>query len=133
MADMLNNHVLLTSDEVAALLQPHMHHKSALDWLANDRRKDPAILFVVLQGEPYYRESDVVDFISHVLNPSAHFIRVNNHLNTERRELRNRRRHGDRRGNESIELQPGIERRRQDLPDRRQCSNRRDQASHNFW
>jgi len=135
MSDPLNNHVLLTADEVAALLQPFMRKKSALDWLANDRLKNPAIPFFVLQDEPYYRESDVINFVRNVLKPSAHFVHVHNHLIAERREPSDRRRHGDRRRKEAIFLQPGIERRRWDQPDRRQQGNssRRAQSTPYFW
>ncbi|MDO8892510.1 MAG: hypothetical protein Q7V00_11735 [Sulfurimicrobium sp.] len=136
MSDPLNNHVLLTADEVAALLQPFMRNKSALDWLANDRLRTPAIPFFVLQEEIYYRESDVIDFVRHVLSPSAHFVHVHNHLIPERREPSDRRsRHGDRRRKEAIALQPGIERRRWGQPDRRLQGdlNRRAQVTPYFW
>ena len=123
MGEFLNNNVFLNADEAAALLQPHMRNKSALDWLANDRRKDPAIPFVILQGEPCYREADVVNFVLHVLNPSARFVYLHNQLNTERRGSSDRRRHGERRGKEAIQLRPGIERRRQSQPDRRLRGN----------
>ncbi len=135
MSDPHNNHVLLTADEVAALLQPLMRNKSALVWLANDRLGTPSIPFFVLQEETFYRESDVIDFVRHVLSPSAHFVHVHNHLIAERREPSDRRRHVDRRRREAIALQPGIERRRGGLPDRRQQgnSNRRARVTPYFW
>jgi hypothetical protein len=129
--DDTSNHILLTEEETAALLQPHAHNKSIRAWLAKDRQQDPVIPFVLLQGEPYYRESDVVDFIIHALDPSARFVRVHNHLATEHRESSHRRRHADRRRGEAIQLQPGIERRRRDAMDRRLRGdvNRRSQAT----
>jgi hypothetical protein len=130
MGNTIKNHTFLTMGEAAALLQPHIHSKFARDWLAYDRLKDPVLPFVIFHGEPYYRKLDVANFVVHVLNPSARFVRIHNHLVTESRKSSDRRRLDDRRRKEAIQLQPGIERRQRDQPDRRLRgdSNRRTQA-----
>lgn len=105
------DHSLLTEQQAAALLQPYLHDKSAMDWLANDRQLDPVIPFMQLQGEPCYREGDLIFFITHMLDPKARFVRVNNWLYTDHRNLSERRRNGERRKSKAIHLQQGIERR----------------------
>lgn len=114
-----NDQILLTEYEAALLLQPHMQNKSALDWLVNDRQNDSVLPYLVSQGKHCYRESDVVFFILHALNPSARFVRVHNHLVTQSRKLSDRRWQGGCRRKEAIQLRPGIERRRSEHPDRR--------------
>ena len=118
-----DDHILLTEQEAAALLQPHMHNKSAVHWLKNDRIHEPAIPFHLLQEQPYYLELDVLAFISRVLNPAARFVRVDNHVRTDNRKTSDRREHIDRRLNVKIVLAPGIERRRPGRDDRRSISN----------
>lgn len=113
------DHTLLTEQEAAALLQPYVHNKSAMDWLANDRQRDPVIPFILLQGEPCYREGDLTFFIAHTLDAKVHFVRVNNQLHADHRSLSDRRRNGERRKSEAIHLRQGIERRRWGNLDRR--------------
>lgn len=105
------DHILLTDQEAATLLQPHMHNKSALHWLANDRLHEPAVPFYILQGQPFYREKDLISFIIRALNPTAHFIRIGNHLYNDNRGKPDRRKRIDRRINAEIALSPAVERR----------------------
>lgn len=114
-----SDHTLLTEQEAAALLQPYIHNKSAMDWLAHDRLRGPAIPFILLQGDPYYRESDLVFIITRMLDSEARFVRVNHRLYADHRNLSERRRDGKRRKREMIYLRQGIERRRWGDPDRR--------------
>ena len=114
-----NGQILLTEYETALLLQPHIKNKSALDWLINDRQQDAILPYVISMGEPCYREADVVLFIRQALNPSARFVRVDNHLVTDTRKSSDRRLQGGSRRIEATHLSPGIERRRRDHPDRR--------------
>lgn len=118
-AIMNDNHILLTEQEAAAILQPHMRNKSALHWLENDRLHEPAIPFHFLQGQPYYLELDLLAFITRVLNPAARFVRIDNQLRTDNRSMSDRRKHADRRVNVAIVLSHGIERRRPGHADRR--------------
>lgn len=113
-----SDHTLLTEQEAAALLQPFVHNKSAMDWLAHDRQHDPVIPFILLQGDPYYREGDLIFFITRMLDSKARFVRVDNQLRAERRNLSDRRRR-ERRRHAATYLQQGIERRRRADPDRR--------------
>lgn len=126
-----SDHTLLTEQEAAALLHHYLRNKSALDWLANDRQRDPVVPFMLLQGEPYYREGDLIFFITHMLDPKARFVRVNNRLYADHRNLSERRRHAERRKPEAIHLQQGIERRRWRTQDRRLSGglNRRTQPA----
>lgn len=114
-----SGHILLTEQEAAALLQPYVHNRSALDWLAHDRQRDPVIPFILLQGDPYYRAGDLIFFITRMLDSKARFVRIDNQLHAERRNLSERRRNGERRKCEVIYLRQGIERRRRAEPDRR--------------
>lgn len=118
------DHILLTEQEAAAILQPHMRNKSALHWLENDRLHEPAIPFHFLQRQPYYLELDLLAFITRVLNPAARFVRIGNHLRTDNRSMSDRRKHADRRMNVEIVLSHGIERRHPGHPDRRSGSGR---------
>lgn len=111
--------ILLNEQEAVAVLQPHMHHKSALHWLQNDRLYNPSIPFHMLQGQPYYLEQDLLAFVSRMLNPGARFVRTGNHLYMEKRSTSDRRKFVDRRMNAEIVLSPGVERRRPDRLDRR--------------
>lgn len=114
-----SDHILLTEGRAAVILQPHMRNKSAAHWLENDRRYDPVIPFHYLQGQPYYLESDLVNFITKALNPAARFVRVRSQLLTDIRQVSERRRHSDRRISEGIVLSHLIERRDTDHFDRR--------------
>lgn len=126
--DDTSDHILLTEQEAAALLQPYVHNKSALDWLANDRLRDPVIPFILLQGDSYYRESDLIFIISRMLDSKARFVRVNNRLYADHRNVPERR-SDERRKREIIFLRLGIERRQDDRFDRRlSASNRRTHA-----
>ena len=126
-----SDHTLLTEQEAAALLHPYLHNKSAMDWLANDRQLDPVIPFMLLQGEPYYREGDLIFFITHMLDSKARFVRVNNRLYADHRNLSERRRSVERRKHKAIHLRQGIERRRWGGLDRRLVGvfNRRTQLA----
>lgn len=119
MNGMSNDQVLLTEAEAAILLQPHMQNKSARDWLANTRQNDYVLPYLILQGEPYYRQSEVLSFIFHALDSSARFVRVHNQLVNESRKSSDRRWQSHDRRIEAIHLRPGIERRRLYQPDRR--------------
>lgn len=110
---------LLSEEEAVALLQPHLHNQSLASWLARDRQRDPVIHFVLIEGQPFYQEEDVVNFIKRLLAPSASFVHVHDHLINERRSKTDRRRQVDRRHAEWIRLQPGIERRHWGELDRR--------------
>lgn len=124
-----SDHTLLTEQEAAALLQPYVHNKSAMAWLAHDRQSDPVIPFMLLQGEPYYREGDLIFFVTHTLDPKARFIRVHNQLNIDHRNLSDRRGRSERRQHAMIHLQQGIERRRRDSRRMRGESARRSQPA----
>lgn len=87
-----SDHILLTEGRAAVILQPHMRNKSGAHWLENDRRYDPVIPFHCLQGQPYYLESDLVNFIIKALNPAARFVRVRSQLLTDIRQVSERRR-----------------------------------------
>ena len=104
--------LLLTELEAAAFLQPHMPSKSVKTWLAHDRQSDPIIPFFLIQGQPCYLESDLENFVTHTLKTSARFIRLNNRLYPERRNLQDRRRHGNHRPLGGDDSQHGIKRRR---------------------
>ena len=67
-----SDHILLTEERAAVILQPHMRNKSAAHWLENDRRYDPVIPFHYLQGQPYYLESDLVNIITKALNAASY-------------------------------------------------------------
>lgn len=116
------DHILLSEQEAAAILQPHMRNKSALHWLENDRLHEPAIPFHFLQGQPYYLDLDLLAFITRVLNPEARFIRIDNHLRTDNRNKSDRRKNADRRMNAEIVLSHGIERRHPGNAERRSSS-----------
>jgi diguanylate cyclase (GGDEF)-like protein/PAS domain S-box-containing protein len=88
------DHLLLTEQEAAAFLQPHMPNKNVNTWLSHDRQSDPIIPFFLVQGQPCYLETDLEKFVSHTLKTSARFIRLNNRLHPERRNLQERRRIG---------------------------------------
>ena len=111
----MDNHLfdqmLLTEQDAAALLQPHMGNKSALDWLAFDRRLNPAIPFLRRNNEIYYPAADVVAFITRLMNPSARFVRMGQRLITEQRRLSDRRQRLERRHMSAAELKNGAERR----------------------
>lgn len=111
--------ILLNEQEAVAVLQPHMHNKSALHWLQNDRLYNPAIPFHMLQGQPYYLEQDLLAFVTRMLNPGARFVRTGNHLYMEKRGTSDRRKYHDRRMNAEIALSPGVDRRRPGQLDRR--------------
>ena len=112
-------HVLLTEEEAAAILQPHMRNKSAAHWLENDRQYDPVIKFHYLQGQPYYLETNLVTFITKALNPAARFVRVRNQLLTDVRQVSERRRRRNRRMSAGVILSHLLERRDTDHFDRR--------------
>jgi len=83
-----------------------------MDWLANDRQLDPVIPFMLLQEEPCYREGDLTFFIAHTLDTKVLFVRVNNQLYADHRNLSERCRNVERRKSEAIHFRQGIERRR---------------------
>ena len=103
-----SDHLLLTEQEAAEFLQPHMPNKSVKIWLAYDRQSDPIIPFLLVQGQPCYLESDLERFVTHTLKTSARFIRLNKRLRPDRRNLHERRRNGG----QGADLQHGIKRRR---------------------
>ena len=111
----MDNHlfdqILLTEQDAAALLQPHMRNKNALDWLAYDRRLNPAIPFLRRNNEIYYPAVDVVAFITRLMNPSARFVRMGQRLIPEQRRLPDRRQQVERRHMDTAELEEGAERR----------------------
>jgi hypothetical protein len=86
-----SDHSLLTEQEAADFLQPHMPSKSVKVWLAYDRQSDPIVPFVIVQGQPCYLESDLKNFVTRTLNTSARFVRLNNRLYPERRISQSRR------------------------------------------
>jgi diguanylate cyclase (GGDEF)-like protein/PAS domain S-box-containing protein len=105
---------LLNEQEAAAFLQPHMPSKSVKAWLAHDRQHDPIIPFFLVEGQPYFLESDLQNFVTRTLNTSARFVRINNRLYPERRNSLDRRRHVDHRTLAGGASQFGIKRRRKD-------------------
>ncbi|MGA8862414.1 MAG: EAL domain-containing protein [Gallionella sp.] len=107
-------HPLLSEQEAAAFLQPYMPGKSAAAWLAHDRQRDPIVSYYMVQGRPYYRESDLQNFVTRTLNTSARFVRLNNRLVKERRNRVERRRVGDLGLKAGGALKHGIKRRRRD-------------------
>lgn len=112
-------HNLLSEEEAADFLQPHMPNKSVKAWLAHDRQRDPIISFFMVQGHPYYLESDLEKFVIRTLNTSARFVRLNNRLCPERRNSQERRRSGNHGQMAGRALKPGIKRRRRDDADPR--------------
>jgi len=108
----ISDHLLLTEQEAVAFLQPHMPSKTVNTWLAHDRQSDPIIPFFLVQGKPCYLESDLEKFVSHTLKTSARFIRLNNRLHPERRNLQERRRLGNNKTSDAGISQYGIKRRR---------------------
>jgi predicted signal transduction protein with EAL and GGDEF domain len=108
------DHSFLTTLEAADFLQPHMPNKSVNVWLAHDRQHDPIIPFFHVQGQPYYLEADLANFVTRKLNSSARFIRFDNRIHLDRRKSLGRRRQGDRRPIASNPTQQGIKRRRRD-------------------
>ncbi|MES1982298.1 MAG: hypothetical protein V4443_07470 [Pseudomonadota bacterium] len=109
--DTISDHILLTEQEAATILQPHMRNKSAQHWLENDRKHDPVVPFHNLQGQPYYLESDLIAFITHALNPTARFVRISNQLITDNRNKTERRTRTERRVSGEIMLSDLVERR----------------------
>ena len=111
----MDNHlfdqILLTEQDAAALLQPHMRNKNALDWLAYDRRLNPAIPFLRRNDEIYYPAADVVAFITRLMNPSARFVRMGQRLIPEQRRLPDRRQQVERRHMGTAGLEQSTERR----------------------
>lgn len=107
-----SDHILLNELQAAALLQPHMRNKSALQWLQADREHKPVIPSHIFQGQYYYLENDLRGFIIRTLNPAARFLRISNRLQTDQRSKSDRRSNFDRRKNTDIALTPGIDRRR---------------------
>lgn len=108
------DHVLLTEQEAAAFLQPHIPSKSVTAWLVHDRQRDPIIPFFLVQGQACYLESDLERFVTRTLNPSARFVRVNSRLRPERRKSLDRRRQGGPTPMGGSAAQHGVKRRRRD-------------------
>ncbi|WP_124706293.1 hypothetical protein [Sulfuriferula multivorans] len=117
--DDASSHTILTEQEAAALLQPYTPNKSAVDWLAHDRQRDPVIPFILLGKTPYYRERDLIFFITRMLDSKVRFVRINHLLYLDHRNVSERRRTSERRKREAIHLRQGIERRRWTDLDRR--------------
>jgi len=103
-----SDHLLLTEQEAVAFLAPHMPSKPVKSWLIHDRQSDPIIPFYMVQGQPCYLESDLEKFVTQTLKKSARFIRLNNRLHPERRNLQDRRKYVK----QNADLQHGIKRRR---------------------
>ncbi|MHB1245234.1 MAG: hypothetical protein ACYCZH_02255 [Sulfuriferula sp.] len=122
--DGISDHNLMITQEAAALLQPYLRHKLAMNWLVHDRLRSPVIPFILLQGDYYYRERDLISFITHTLDAKARFIRINHVLHADHRKLPERRRKNERRRMKPIDLQRGIERRQAGNPNRRQSADR---------
>lgn len=98
-----SDQVLMSEQEAAAFLQPHMPSKSVKAWLTHDRLSDPIIPFLQVQGKPCYLDSDLEKFVTHTLKKSARYIRLNNRLYPDRRNLLDRRRNDS-----HISLDPGV-------------------------
>jgi hypothetical protein len=60
----------MTAAQAATLLQPHMPTKNAVAWLENDRAHEPVIAFTKRDGDILYRETDLLAFIEHFMEPS---------------------------------------------------------------
>ncbi|MHB1098298.1 MAG: hypothetical protein ACYCZR_01970 [Burkholderiales bacterium] len=127
MGNNTSDHTLLTAQEAAALLQPYIPNKSALNWLAHDRLRGPIIPFILLQGEAYYREGDLIFIITRMLDSEARFVRVNNRLYADHRNVHERR-SDERRKRENVLLGLGIERRQEGKFDHR--LNTRNRRTH---
>jgi hypothetical protein len=112
--DGTSDHHLLITQEAAALLQPYMRHKSALNWLVHDRQSNPVIPYILLQGDYFYRERDLASFITRTLDAKARFVRINHLLQADHRKLPEHRRR-----TKTIDLQQGIERRKESDSNRR--------------
>ncbi len=108
-----DNAILLTEQQAAEILQPHMHRKSALTWLQQDRQQSPAIPFELLHGHYYYRDHELVRFVRSMLNPSARFVHANGQLYNERRRYQQRRSSNPRRAQQAS---PRPSQERRDLP-----------------
>jgi hypothetical protein len=104
---------IVNAAQAAALLQPHMPTKNAVAWLENDRAHEPVIAFARMNGEFMYRETDLLAFIGHFMEPSPI------HRNQERREANNRRAGVERRIALETYLRQGVERRSHSALDRR--------------
>lgn len=110
---------LLTEQQAADFLQPFMMQKDALAWLSNDRKANPVISFLLINGKAHYLQDDLLDFIDRLIKPARmHFIN-GMPAGIERRAGEDRRSGEDRRGDREIQLGSQAERRRMERPDRR--------------
>ena len=60
------DHQLLTHEQAGAILQRHMSGKDAWEWLRADRKYDPLIPFVDVNGQIFYAEVNLVTFLHHI-------------------------------------------------------------------
>jgi hypothetical protein len=99
--------------EAGRVLQRYMPAKDALQWLEKDRERDPLLQYEVLNGQAFYRPTDLQHFVVQHIYPHA---QIDFGL---RRAGEDRRVHVDRRRNPLRVLGPLVERRHYDRPDRR--------------
>ncbi|MBB5018707.1 hypothetical protein HNQ59_001998 [Chitinivorax tropicus] len=110
---------LLTEQQAADFLQPFLLHKNAAEWLQSDRRSDPVISFLLIDGKPHYLQDDLLEFINQLVQPAQMYFIEGVPAGIDRRTGNERRAGNDRRFHAEIQLQPTVERRIYVKPDRR--------------
>lgn len=114
-----SNGKLLNETDAAEFLQPFLLHKNAGQWLASDRQQNPVISFLLINGQPYYAQDDLLEFIDRLIKPARMYFINGVPAGIDRRSTEDRRSGIDRRATAEIQLQSNIERRHHVRPDRR--------------
>ena len=125
---MTKQYQLLTVAQASALLQRHMPEKDALAWLEADRKNDPLIPFTEINGQIFYSEFSLLDFLPHIA--SGRHIRSNpdRRINGDKRACRTgneRRLSTDRRRTAAKDVVDSLDRRFMPGHDRRSDIDRR--------
>ncbi|WP_137940407.1 hypothetical protein [Chitinivorax sp. B] len=110
---------LLTEQQAADFLQPFLLHKNAAEWLQSDRKSDPVISFLLIDGKAHYSQDDLLEFIDQLIQPAKMYFVEGVPAGVDRRSSTDRRSSNDRRFHAEIQLQPSVERRTFIKPDRR--------------
>lgn len=114
-----SNGKLLGEQQAAEFLQPFLLHKNAAQWLASDRQQNPVISFLLINGQPFYAQDDLLEFIDRLVKPAKVYFINGVPAGIDRRVGVERRSGSDRRANAEIRLQEVVERRTDIRPDRR--------------
>ncbi|MFO1380300.1 MAG: hypothetical protein U1F63_08035 [Chitinivorax sp.] len=118
-APMDSNGKLLSDLQAAEFLQPFLLHKNAAQWLASDRQQNPVISFLLINGQPFYAQDDLLEFIDRLVKPAKVYFINGVPAGIDRRTGMERRSGSDRRASAEIRLQEAMERRADVKPDRR--------------